>query len=429
MKTWIHQIESEWEVGILKGERLRSVLLLSVLGLFLTINLTVHLFFPKVVDALFSGHFPTLASFLGSSLFFVYEVGFFLVLSWNIRRRQRLPKIAAYLNAVLETTAPTLAMTVAATAFSPQALPNNPFYLVYFLFIILSAMRMKVSLTLVTSAVAAGEYLSLGLWFVTFGSGTFAMELLKVGLLLVAGALTAVVTYQNRNGFFQAWKNAEDKNRVIGLFGQQVSPAVVQKLLNQPQENLGENLPVTILFLDIRNFTAFSEKRTPEEVVHFLNGLFDFMIDIVNQNHGIINKFLGDGFMAVFGAPLPEGNSQQNALKAAIELRAELSSRIARGETPPTRIGMGVHCGTAVTGNVGSPQRREYTVIGNVVNTASRLESLNKELGTSLLVSDEVWQKGAWAGLRGIPRGEVLLRGQEAPLQVWEIVESSAHGS
>ncbi|NNM66392.1 MAG: adenylate/guanylate cyclase domain-containing protein [Spirochaetales bacterium] len=423
MKTWIRQIESEWEVGILRGERLRSLLLLSVLGLFLLANLSVHLFFPKVLDALFSRHFPTLASFLGSSLFFMYEVGFFLVLSWNIRRRQRLPKIAAYLNAILETTVPTIAMSVAATAFSPQSLPDSPFYLVYFLFIILSAMRMKVSLTLVTSAVAAAEYLFLGAWFAVPGSGTLALEFLKVVMLLVAGVLTAVVTHQNRSGFLQAWKNSEDKNRVIGLFGQQVSPAVVQKLLNQPQENLGENLPVTVLFLDIRNFTAFSEKRSPEEVVHFLNGLFDFMIDIVNKNHGIINKFLGDGFMAVFGAPLPEGNSQQNALKAAIELRGELSSRIARGEIPPTRIGIGIHCGTAVTGNVGSPQRREYTVIGNVVNTASRLESLNKEMGTNLLVSDEVWHAGAWDGLLGKPRGQTLLRGQEAPLNVWEVVE------
>src|SRR5262249_55162180 len=119
-------------------------------------------------------------------------------------------------------------------------------------------------------------------------------------------------------------------------------------------------------------------------IVNYLNGLWSKAVDIVNQHHGIVNKFLGDGFMAVFGAPLVMGNHCQNAINAARELVADIKRATDTGEIPPTRIGIGLHSGEALVGNIGSAERREYTVIGDVVNVAFRIEQLNKEVKSSL---------------------------------------------
>ena len=137
-----------------------------------------------------------------------------------------------------------------------------------------------------------------------------------------------------------------ERNRVVGMFGQYVSPAVVDQLLTRPVEAAGEVRDVTIMFLDIRGFTAFAEHRTPTEVVDYLNTLFGAMIALVNANHGIINKFLGDGFMACFGAPLSDGRDTQNAVRAALEIAQTVERMSADGTIAPTRIGIGLHAGT-----------------------------------------------------------------------------------
>src|SRR5262249_14569600 len=166
--------------------------------------------------------------------------------------------------------------------------------------------------------------------------------------------------------------------------GQHVSPAVVDRLLEQRADVKSEVRDVCVMFLDVRNFTAFAEKRTPEEVVEYLNSLFDFMIDSVNRHHGIVNKFLGDGVMAVFGAPLSDGKECVHAIDAAQEILAQIEEMVESGRIPPTRVGIGLHFGKALIGNVGSGARKEYTVIGDAVNVAARIEQLNKELGSQL---------------------------------------------
>ena len=133
------------------------------------------------------------------------------------------------------------------------------------------------------------------------------------------------------------------------------------------------------MFLDIRNFSNFAANVPPAAVMAYLNKLFDFMIDIVNQHQGIINKFLGGGFMAVFGAPIDDARQCVHAVDASREILQRLDQLNAAGEIHPTRIGIGLHMGEAVTGNVGSNQRKEYTIIGDIVNLASRLKQATKE--------------------------------------------------
>jgi adenylate cyclase len=140
---------------------------------------------------------------------------------------------------------------------------------------------------------------------------------------------------------------------------------------------------------------------------------------VVNRNHGIVNKFLGDGFMAVFGAPLVTGNSCENAVRAAREILDEIDRSAAGGEIPPTRIGLGLHAGEALVGNIGSDQRREYTVIGDVVNVAFRIEKLNKELHSSLLVSESVQQ--SLAESPPVAPASIRVRGRQDPVRIFKL--------
>ncbi len=186
-------------------------------------------------------------------------------------------------------------------------------------------------------------------------------------------------------------ENIKEKNEVIDLFGQQISPQIADNILRNHNELTGARKNVCIMFLDIRKFTPFVEKHQPEEVVAYLNTLFGFMINIVQSHHGVINQFLCDGFMATFGAPVSIGNSSQHATEASQEIIDKINSEFIQGNIPETRIGIGLHYDEAVTGNIGSSRRKQYSITGKVVIMASRIEQLNKKYNTSLLISKEVY--------------------------------------
>ena len=211
----------------------------------------------------------------------------------------------------------------------------------------------------------------------------------------------------------------QERERVVALFGQHVSPIVANQLLRHATDEHSELRNVCVMVLDIRNFTAFSETRAPDEVVRYLNTLWTFMVRTINEHHGIVNKFLGDGFLAVFGAPLSNGSVDcADAMAAARQIVRELDRLISAGDVSPTRIGIALHAGPAIIGNVGSADRKEYTVIGDVVNVAFRIEALNKELGSTLLISEPVRDH---AGIDAEPMAPMTLRGRREPVRVFRV--------
>jgi adenylate cyclase len=185
----------------------------------------------------------------------------------------------------------------------------------------------------------------------------------------------------------------------------------------------GSKKTVTVFFSDVRDFTKFSEGHTPEQVVEMLNEYFQIMVGIINKNGGIVDKFIGDAIMAVWGAPNGSTRDPQNAIRASLEMRqalAELNARRAARGHVPIKIGMGVHRGEAISGTIGSSERMEYTVIGDTVNQASRIESSTKAFGADLLVSDSLAQL---VGEEFIVEtaGSVEVKGKSEPLTLYKV--------
>ncbi|MBR5402495.1 MAG: HAMP domain-containing protein [Treponema sp.] len=193
-----------------------------------------------------------------------------------------------------------------------------------------------------------------------------------------------------------------EKEFMRDTFGKIVDPEVRDYLMSgEGKQSLGQTLggqtrEVTVLFCDIRNFTGMSEKMKAAEVVSLLNRYFTALGKCITVHHGIINKYIGDAIMAIFGAPVESKNSAQDAFEAACDMRkalVQVNQEFAKTGLPQLKFGIGIHTGPVFAGTIGAENRMEYTVIGDTVNTASRLESLCKTYSTDLLISQASQEK------------------------------------
>ena len=239
-------------------------------------------------------------------------------------------------------------------------------------------------------------------------------------LLVVGGVLAGAVGLQLRRQFEASIAASTARDRVTNLFGQHVSPQVVERLLAAGAGTTSEVRHVAVMFVDFRNFTGAARVRTPQQVVDRLDGVFAVLVDILDRHHGIVNKFLGDGFLALFGAPIADPDAARQAVAAAREMLAAMAENNAGNEWQ-LRIGIGVHMGSVVAGNVGSPRRKEYTVIGDTVNFAARLETLNKEFGSQLLISADVRDALGETCGDAVSLGAVPVKGYDQPQTVWKL--------
>jgi adenylate cyclase len=239
-------------------------------------------------------------------------------------------------------------------------------------------------------------------------------------LLVAGGVLAGAVGLQLRRQFQASIAASSARDRVTNLFGQHVSPQVVERLLAAGAGVTSEVRHVAIMFVDFRNFTAAARVRTPQQVVGRLDGVFAVLVDILDRHHGIVNKFLGDGFLALFGAPIEDPDAARRAVAAAREM-LDAMERNNAGNEWQLRIGIGIHMGNVVAGNVGSPRRKEYTVIGDTVNFAARLESLNKDFGSQLLISADVRDALAEACGDAVSLGAVPVKGYDQLQTVWKL--------
>jgi len=224
-------------------------------------------------------------------------------------------------------------------------------------------------------------------------------------------------------GFNQMVDGLKERDNLRTTFGKYMTESVLQHLLSGKVELGGDTLKVTILFSDIRSFTTISESMDAHALVGLLNEYFTEMVSIVMQHGGVVDKYIGDAIMAVFGAPVPGPEDAKNAVRAAIDMRkslANLNERLTARGAEPLRTGIGIHTGDVVAGNIGSEQRMEYTVIGDPVNVASRLESNTKALGVDVLISDVTYQETKDI-IEATPIEALTLKGRAEPVMIYSV--------
>lgn len=415
----------------------RRTTITAVLLVFLLLVVLVLRVMPGLVVPGLREQFQRLAWPLAALLatYGAYEAAMRFWLARLLRASQTLPRRARYLHVLAEVTLPTLALLIAAGIIgSHQALASGVPY-VYFLFVFLTALNLDAQLSAFAGVIAGAEFAVVSVVLLGLASDKGAVlaaqipmlvsphqYVVKGILLALSGLLAGFVARSTRRQIEVALRTVEERDRAVSIFGQHVSPQVAEMLLKQPLPATGEERNVCVMFLDIRDFSRIAGDCAPTEVMDYLNQLFGFMIPLVNQHQGIVNKFLGDGFMAVFGAPVDDGEQCRHALETAFEILAGVDRLNQSGAIPATRLGIGLHMGQAVTGNVGSSDRKEYTVIGDVVNLASRIEQATKQFRAQLLVSATVWEKLAPLGkYQAEDLGLAELKGQAKPTRLFKL--------
>ncbi|HTB78965.1 MAG TPA: adenylate/guanylate cyclase domain-containing protein, partial [Polyangiaceae bacterium] len=222
-----------------------------------------------------------------------------------------------------------------------------------------------------------------------------------------------------------------ERDRLRETFGRYVTRQVADHLMKGNMALGGELVPVTVLFSDIRSFTSISEKMEPRALLDFLNEYFSGMVESVMQHHGVVDKFIGDAIMAVFGAPVPQPDDPLHAVKAALEMRARLvkinEAFLARG-LPEVRTGIGLHSGQVVAGNMGHAERMEYTVIGDAVNLASRLEGMTKELKCDVIVSEDLYRQ-VESHVDVEPLHKIKVKGRDQEVMVYRLIGLKAQAT
>ena len=424
--------ERELALEILNSDKLRVTVLICAVGLVLLATLTLSVFGFEDFQDVFHGRFKSFLMVVLSTM--ILGLGYLIVELIVINRltdeRRKAGRFLPYVSALIETSIPLAILLATAQFVGPAYVLLTPAPFVYPLLIVLSTLRLDFKLCVFTGAVAALQYWGLAVIFLTQAGTVPGMDpillaapphILKGFLFLLTGLAAGAVTVQIKKRLMKSFEIVEERNRISRTFGEYVSPIVMKKLMTLKPDLRSEKRDVCVMFLDIRDFTSFAEKRTPEEVVHYLESLFEFMIEIVNRHHGVINKFLGDGFMAVFGAPLSDGDDCLNGVTAAREILLRVEEEVSLGNVLPTTVGIGLHSGEAVTGSIGSSLRKEYTVIGDVVNLASRIEKLNKRFQSRLLVSENVWTSLGESSTDAIPMGNVHVTGRENGIGIYQL--------
>ena len=417
---------SELRREILRSEIQRVQVLAVVLAVLLVCTMLANNLATDLVRRIFRNGLAWWEPLATIGPFALYEFIVLFVLRWRASRDSDFPRYARFGNAFIETSLPSVVILLLSRHMEPTTVFGFWPPMLYFVFIVLSTLRLDFWLSLWTGAVAAVQQFLLVVWLIPLEAFSGAPEhslfyhLSRSVVLLAAGAIAGIVAGSLRRQFDKSVAAAAARDRITNMFGQHVSPAVVDRLLASHSDPPSEMREVCVLFLDIRGFTAMTRRRPADQTVALLNDFFAEMIDIVDRHNGIINKFLGDGFLALFGAPLADPKAAENALAAARTMLEAVERWNQARPATTLRIGIGIHLGEAVTGTVGSPQRKEYTVIGDTVNLAARLEQLTKETGSQLLISSSVHRATTGAG-GATDLGPLAIRGYDEEVRVWRV--------
>jgi len=409
---------------VMTTELLRIKALIATTALLMLILLTVYFFAPEAVSRVWHGNLKPAYLYSIIVPFMLFELWVHGAITRHMRQGRDLPVIRRYIGVLIETSMPTIALALHIDSMGSVAALGFVVPMTYFIFIILSTLRLDFWLSTFTGFVAASQLFYMAMFYHpavnTDPEPDIWYHAARSLIVLICGMLAGAVGVQLRRQFEASIQAATARDRVTDLFGQHVSPQVVERLMVEGARTASDIRRVAVMFVDFRSFTAGARSRSPQDVVDRLDGAFAVLVEILDRHGGIVNKFLGDGFLALFGAPFEAADAANRAVAAAREMLVAMDSVNKTGSWP-LRIGIGIHFGEVVAGNIGSPRRMFYTDTGATVNFAARLESLNKEFNSQLLISAVVRDALGSDGSDAVSLGEVAIKGYDRPMPVWQL--------
>ncbi len=262
------------------------------------------------------------------------------------------------------------------------------------------------------------------LFSVLLGANLWAWQAMNF-VLPIAGTLLMLLGLYVLNMVYGFFAETQSRRLITGLFGTYVPKEIVAEMAKNPGEYSmrGESREMTVLFSDVRGFTSISEGLTPEGLKDLMNTYLTEMTESIQKRRGTVDKYIGDAIMAFWGAPVPDGKHAKHALQCALDMQKAvrgLDPVFAKKGWPPLHIGVGVNCGTMSVGDMGSRFRRSYTVMGDAVNLASRLESLTKEYRVGILVSENIVKQAPSFVYREVDK--VRVKGKAEGIAIFEPV-------
>jgi len=280
---------------------------------------------------------------------------------------------------------------------------------IYIFLIIMTGFLFNRNLSIFSGIVAGAEYLIIYILAMPYMSKIICddkimlqdltdppMYFFKSMIMVFSGIVVGILSDTAKRLITKALEEEHAKQNIDRLFGQYVSGEVKDRIIAEKKGLVGETKKIAILFSDIRSFTTLSETLPPDKIVEQLNEHLDKMVACINSEGGVIDKFIGDAIMATFGGVMDLDNSCEAALCAAVKMRGalrELNDKWRSEARPGFDIGIGIHYGEVLQGTIGSANRKDFTVIGDAVNTASRIESITKEYKFPILISSEVYKR------------------------------------
>ena len=413
------------ELEELKSEYMRSLLLI---GLFTTI-LGVAIFNYVMVErslAEYYGGFFTFSKIAGFIILFIfYQLANIRYLKKRMTPARPPSLRYKIIQTIVEITIPSFIMIFIMGDIKMLSFIDTPVMLIYFLLIILSILHLDYRVNIFGGVLAAVQYAVVVYYaFHIIGiiSDTKAVVpensyYIRCVILILSGGAAAFVSAELKKRIKTALEVQEAKDRVELLFGQQVSKEVSKAIIED--KGATKRREATIMFLDIRNFTGFADTHSAEEVIEYQNKCLGPIIDIINLHQGVVFQILGDGLMACFGSPVENTLHADMAFQASVNILKQIEKASNINSIPRTRIGIGLHSGLVITGNIGNEQRKQFSISGSPVIIASRIEQLNKKYDSELLMSQEVHDNIAPGKIAVTYLGEETLRGIEKPVRVY----------
>jgi len=391
-----HHFNEPLHPEFLKIERKRVGI---ILGLFIIGSLTLpvlHYLAPNLLRNFLNQDQYISSLVFWWLLFCAFELFVFLRLTYSIKNNISVPKRILILNLLLEFGLPAIVLYHAIKYDYSLLILEYDGLLFYFLLLTLSAMHLDFKISIGAGFLAAIGYFSVAFWGIEYLQPDKDIEQLQeiytmrsIGLFL-AGIVAGVVASEIKKRVNNYLESVEDQKEIESLLGQQLSKDVANELILHRNDSVGHKVTGSIMFLDIRNFTLMADHQSPEETIEFQNAIFDPLIRIIEKNNGIIHQILGDGFMASFGIAVKNENHANDSYHAGIEIIEAINHLKMEENGDSTKVGIGLHCGEVVTGNIGNEIRKQFSIAGKNVIMASRIEQLNKEFKTQFLISKQI---------------------------------------